>query len=381
MEKPAENVFWGLVVEQGKQYKQTPKFNFHVSMAVLDLKTADNEPVSVNVQVENGEFILCNLTKSQPQVQLDLIFSEGEKIKFYTAGGKGNVHMTGYVMPEDDLADMMEDDEFSDEEVSIDSDLVEPVGGKRKNTETLKLAGKEAKKLKTNDKPVESKQKVVDVDPKQLLNSNKKQDNKVEQKKPQQQASQQKKPQPNAKLATKDLEVDSDDDLSVDEDEDSVDLNNLNKLVDEDESDLDDLNDEDLESDDDDLESDDEEDLAKLKQLKNKVAKPNQQANNKQVAAGGQQKKPFEKFNQGKPNQQGNKQNGQQFNKFQHNKSPQNQNKGNPNNSFNKNFQKQTPFNKNQHGNNSNKKGGTPFQHNNKNKSFGSNNKPKKVFT
>ena len=222
-------------------------------MAVLDLKSADTETVSVHVQVETGEFILCNLTKAQPQVNLDLIFSEGEKIKFYTAGGKGNVHLTGYTMPEDDLGDIMEDEDFSDEE-SVDSAMAELINNaKRKNTETLKLTGKDAKKLKTNDgKAVETAKaqqvaKIVDVDPKQLLNNNKKQDNKSEQKKnpQQQQQANQQKNKANAKLATKNLEVDSesDDDLSVDEDDESVDLNNLNKLMEE-ESDLDDLNDE-----------------------------------------------------------------------------------------------------------------------------------------
>jgi len=374
-----EKTFWGVVVEPGKEYKQTPKFNFHLSMAVLDLKSNNEKPVTLMVQVEQGEFILCNLTKDNPQVSLDLLFSEGEKLKFYTEGGKGSVHLTGYVMPEvDDL--FATDDEFSDDE-SIGSEALDhaqtnKLNAKRKNTETLKLTGKDAKKLKANDgKAVETDKqaKIVDVDPKQLLDSKKKQD------KPQQQKA--KPQQNNAKMATKGLEVDSgsDDDQSIDEDEESVDLNKLNQLVDDDEEESSmDLNDEDLESDDDDLESDDE--VAKMNALKNK----SQNKSNQQQAKKGGQKNFNQKPQQvGKPNQQ-----------QQHGK-PGQQQQGKPKNFFDKNKQTQgTPFNKGQqknqqtpfqhrNQNNSNKKGTPTFQHNNKNKSFGSHNKQqnKKVFT
>jgi len=390
-----EKLFWGLAIEPGKQYKQTPKFNFHVSMAVLDLKSANDEPVSVYVKVENGEFILCNLNKQRPQANLDLIFSVGEKIKFYTVGA-GSVHLTGYTMPEDDLGDMMED-EFSDEE-SVDSDLADldliktNLNAKRKNTETLKLTGKDAKKLKTNDgKAVETvkqtqQPKIIDVDPKQLL-AKKEGDKKpvVEQKKNAQQQQVKKDKANNSKLATKNLEVDDDDsedddDLSVDEDEESVDLN---KMIGE--ADSEELDDDDLESDDDDLESDDDDDIAKLKAVKGNLNKSNNQQQGKAQFAG---KKPQHQQNEkklqfgGKPNQQ-KQQNGQFNNKVQFNKTPQNKSNQNTPNQHNKSQQKhqQTPFNNNK-GGQSYKKGGSPFQHNKQgNKPFGSNNKSgKKVF-
>ena len=226
-------------------------------MAVLDLNGLDaNEAVSVNVQVEGSDFILCNLNKATSQAHLDLIFSEGEKIKFYTTG-KGNVHLTGYTIPDENL-DMLDDEEFSDDDVSVDDLDLNNLKLKRKSTETMKLTGKDAKKLKANDgKAIEQAakvQKVIDVDPKQLIQAKKENKPQDQQKNKQQQANQQQpknKAQAN-KLAVKGLEEsDEDDDLSIDEDdEESIDMM---KMMDNDDSDeANDLEDSDLESDDDD---------------------------------------------------------------------------------------------------------------------------------
>lgn len=183
----------GLVMVEGKEYKQVPKFNFRLSMAALDLETAKG-PISLKVKINGSDFILCNLSKESPQSHLDLIFGEGEPIKFYTTGS-GSVHLTGYSLPEDSLGDEF-DEEFSDDE-SMDSEIEKlnllAANNKRKNTESLKLTGKDAKKLKTDAKPEPAKvQKVIDVDPKQLLQ---KKDNKAPdaQQKGKQQANQ---PQP-----------------------------------------------------------------------------------------------------------------------------------------------------------------------------------------
>ena len=197
-------------------------------------------------------------------------------------------------------------------------------------------------------------------------------------------------------------------DLSIDED-DSVDMNKIQAMMDDDDSEVDD---EDLESDDD--ESDDEglcsnwiftyrwlvassrylftyplsslftADIAKLKQIKSGLNKSNQGAQGKPAGkpqnagspGAGFQKKPQQQqnkpqhqqqFQQNKPKQQ----NGHP-NKFgNQNKTPQ-QNKGQT--PANKSQQKhqQTPFHKGQQ--NSNKKQqGSPFQH--QNKSFGGSNK------
>lgn len=190
-------------------------------MAVLDLETVTgSEAVSVNVQVEGGNFILCNLSKTNPQTNLDLIFSEGEKIKFFTTG-KGNVHLTGYTMPDETLDDMLDEDFSEDESIDIDDLKKKEVGSdaiKRKNTETLKLTGKDAKKLKTNDTVSVETSKVIDIDPKQIMEK-KKTDNKPDQQKNKQQANQQKNKQDNqqknkvqlGKLGTKDSDSEDDD--------------------------------------------------------------------------------------------------------------------------------------------------------------------------
>ena len=174
--------------------------------------------VQVWVQVEGTDYLLCHLNKDTPQSNLDLIFSEGEKIKFYT-NGPGKVHLTGYHLPDESLGDTFDDEDFSDEE-SVDSAEFEKLNtsNKRKNTETLKLTGKDAKKLKADVKAPEpaKAQKIVDVDPKQLLQ---KKDNKApdaQQKgKPQAnqpQAKKDNKPQAGNKLAQKGLEDSEDDD-------------------------------------------------------------------------------------------------------------------------------------------------------------------------
>lgn len=222
-------------------------------MATLDLKTANDEPVSLYAQVDGKDYLLANLNKKEhSNIHLDLIFSEGEKIKFYTAGN-GNVHLTGYAMPDDDMPELESD--FDDEDLESDSELINPLNAKRKNTETLKLQGKDSKKLKTNEgKAVEANavakqnSKIVDVDPKQLMQNNKK-----DQKKPaaaNQAQSQQKAKQPQAAKKNESVDSEDDDDLSIDED-DSVDLNQLM----DDSDDSQGLDDEEL-----DLESSDDED-------------------------------------------------------------------------------------------------------------------------
>jgi len=62
-----QKLFWGLVIEQGKQYKKTPEFNFHVSRAALDLNTVKNESstTAVYVQVDNVDYLICNLSKKR----------------------------------------------------------------------------------------------------------------------------------------------------------------------------------------------------------------------------------------------------------------------------------------------------------------------------
>lgn len=77
-------------------------------------------PFQVMVEVEGYETLICNLSKKLGILQfpLDLQFMEGSRIAFYTLGGKGVVHLSGYVIP--DLEDELEEEEIEEEEENSD---------------------------------------------------------------------------------------------------------------------------------------------------------------------------------------------------------------------------------------------------------------------
>ncbi|XP_012280717.1 46 kDa FK506-binding nuclear protein [Orussus abietinus] len=113
-------MFWGLIMEPNKRYTQTIEKSFHVSMASLDASTGDNEIIQVMLYYDNRTYLLCTLKKGLIwQVPLDLNFQEGTKIAFMT-NGQGHVHLTGYLMPEDDNLDL---DELEEEEEDTDEDV------------------------------------------------------------------------------------------------------------------------------------------------------------------------------------------------------------------------------------------------------------------
>merc|ERR1712042_424105 len=133
-------MFWGLALESGKRYAKTVEAPFRISQAVLDTTTADNEIVRVMIDVDDTETLLCNLSLKHGILQcpLDLQFLEGENIALYAFGGTGQVHLSGYVLPEEDEESMFgEDEDLADEEdVSSDEEVPELVApttsGKRK---------------------------------------------------------------------------------------------------------------------------------------------------------------------------------------------------------------------------------------------------------
>jgi FK506-binding nuclear protein len=64
---------------------------------------------------DDNSYLLCTLQKGKTlQVPLDLNFQEGDKLCFSTKGN-GIVHLTGFLLPEDDF------DEF-DDAMDMDSD-------------------------------------------------------------------------------------------------------------------------------------------------------------------------------------------------------------------------------------------------------------------
>lgn len=58
--------------------------------------------VQVWVHTDDSDHLLCNLSKHIPQVPLELAFTEGETVAFYSKGA-GTVHLNGYILPEDEF--------------------------------------------------------------------------------------------------------------------------------------------------------------------------------------------------------------------------------------------------------------------------------------
>ena len=104
-------------------------------------------------------YLLCTLQKDKElQCALDLAFNEGDKLCFSILGN-GIVHLTGYLMPEDDLNyDPELDDDESGEEMNIEEEDLDT------NDLRLKLKKKEKEKEKV-DKKDKGKKNKAPVEP------------------------------------------------------------------------------------------------------------------------------------------------------------------------------------------------------------------------
>lgn len=130
-------MFWGLILEPGKRYTTTVEKSFHVSMAALDCTTVrqDQEIMSVMLETEGQESLLCNLCKQKGilQAELDLNFLTGDTVTF-TCKGSGTVHLSGYlVMDDDELAEMGEEEEDEDDVDEADSGVDASIPTKKKD--------------------------------------------------------------------------------------------------------------------------------------------------------------------------------------------------------------------------------------------------------
>jgi len=95
-----------------------------VSHATLDLQNSqvtDDDIVQVWVNTDDTNHLLCNLGKNASHVPLDLAFSEGETIAFFSKG-QGTVHLTGFLLPEEPDYDLGGFGEEGDESVSEDEE-------------------------------------------------------------------------------------------------------------------------------------------------------------------------------------------------------------------------------------------------------------------
>ncbi|XP_066938370.1 46 kDa FK506-binding nuclear protein-like isoform X3 [Macrobrachium rosenbergii] len=128
--------FWGLILEPGKRYTRLVDVPFHITAAVLDTITGGagkDEIVSVMLEVDGMEVIICNLSLNRGiiQVPLNLKFDVGCKIAFYSTGTNSNIHLSGNVIgsKENSSSDALktfeaeeEGESFSDDEMGEDSE-------------------------------------------------------------------------------------------------------------------------------------------------------------------------------------------------------------------------------------------------------------------
>lgn len=105
----------GLVLKANKRYSQRVTKAFHVAQATLDINTIGDEKsvVQVWVTIDEAEHLIANLSGRTSHVTMDVTFTEGESVAFYSKG-TGTVHLTGYLLPEDDFG--MGDEEEEDGE-------------------------------------------------------------------------------------------------------------------------------------------------------------------------------------------------------------------------------------------------------------------------
>lgn len=116
---------------------------FSISKSFQILLIIDDNVVQVMLYYENSSYLLCNLKKSSTwQVPLDLNFQEGTTIAFI-CHGHGQVHLTGYLIPDEDLD--LDEIEEEDEDEQVPQLLDKQ--SKRKATDSLKNE-KNVKRLK-----------------------------------------------------------------------------------------------------------------------------------------------------------------------------------------------------------------------------------------
>jgi len=147
-----DNMFWGVTIDAGKRYSQVVKQGFHVSMAALEAQAKKpSENVQVMLQHESSEYLLCTLHSNLFQQPLDLNFVTGEQVAF-SLNGSGVVHLTGYLIPDEEPdfeEESFSESEEEDEDVPflVESSEADKKGGKRK----VAVPTKVSKKIKLSD--------------------------------------------------------------------------------------------------------------------------------------------------------------------------------------------------------------------------------------
>lgn len=144
----------GVTILAGRRYTQTVEKSYHISKAVLEIPVdgkVSGKRVQLMLEHNKTHYLLCNLDNEKTiQVDLDLIFTEGEEVTFYL-NGEGTVHLSGYVLEFGDDFDE-DDDELYDEE-SEDEEVENPsakqVASKKGGDEDI--TNQNSKRVKTEE--------------------------------------------------------------------------------------------------------------------------------------------------------------------------------------------------------------------------------------
>ncbi|CAG9807935.1 unnamed protein product [Chironomus riparius] len=153
-------MFWGLILKANKKYTQKLEKPFHLSQAALDHSSSDDDPVQVMYSHENSSYLLCTLQKGKNiQCALDLNFAEGDELCFLTKGN-GIVHLTGFLVPEEDFNYGEYDSEEEDEESEIETpDLREKLN---KNKAIDKKGGKKKQEIEESNEDDDDSDEIDD---------------------------------------------------------------------------------------------------------------------------------------------------------------------------------------------------------------------------
>jgi len=95
--------FWGLEIEPGKIYTQTPTHDLQLTQVALDANPKSKERNVVQCKVNGGQFVLGTVQLAgTEQFQVNLLFDKGLPVDF-TVSGKSSVHLTGYYLVDDEF--------------------------------------------------------------------------------------------------------------------------------------------------------------------------------------------------------------------------------------------------------------------------------------
>jgi len=169
----SDSMFWGLVLKPEKRYEQVVEEPFHISKACVEPTTCKGNVVSVYVEANDEEFLVCNLSDKVMNETLDLNFNDGDKIVFKTSG-TGVVHLTGYNIQEaGPEGPMMFDEDDSSEEEETEEIPALTNGKKRKATSEDESTAPAKKKSNKEEKKqaIEMAKKIGHFDGLKLANS------------------------------------------------------------------------------------------------------------------------------------------------------------------------------------------------------------------